>query len=77
MTTKTINPSDYPRIVAEHNEQAFGFLSRTWAVLETRYRQWQEFRTTVNELERLNDRELADIGIVREDIRRVARGSTM
>lgn len=35
---------------------------------------WNEIRATRRELSRLSDRELADIGLVRADIGRVARG---
>ncbi len=34
---------------------------------------WRKYRQTVNELGRMSDRELRDLGIGREDIRRVAR----
>ncbi len=36
---------------------------------------YARYRNTVSELSRLTDRQLADIGIVRLDIERVARGS--
>ena len=34
---------------------------------------WRKYRETVNELGRMTDRELSDLGIGRSDIRRVAR----
>lgn len=34
---------------------------------------WRKYRETVNELGRMTDRELSDLGIGRADIRRVAR----
>ena len=34
---------------------------------------WRRYRQTVRELEALNDRELADLGFGRRDIRAVAR----
>ncbi|CDN53774.1 MULTISPECIES: DUF1127 domain-containing protein [Alphaproteobacteria] len=34
---------------------------------------WRKYRETVNELGRMSDRELNDLGIGRADIRRVAR----
>mgnify|MGYP001181000387 CR=1 FL=1 len=37
------------------------------------FTQWRRFRSTVNELSRLTDRELTDLGITRFDIERVAR----
>lgn len=38
------------------------------------FNQWRRFRSTVNELSRLTDRELSDLGITRFEIERVARG---
>jgi uncharacterized protein YjiS (DUF1127 family) len=35
-------------------------------------REWRRYQQSVNELNRLGDRELADIGISRSDIPRVA-----
>ncbi|MBB4124506.1 MULTISPECIES: DUF1127 domain-containing protein [Martelella] len=37
------------------------------------FNNWMKYRQTVSELNRMNNRELADLGINREDIRRVAR----
>ncbi|MBB4006011.1 DUF1127 domain-containing protein [Allorhizobium taibaishanense] len=34
---------------------------------------WRKYRQTVSELGRMSDRELHDLGIGREEIRRVAR----
>jgi uncharacterized protein YjiS (DUF1127 family) len=42
-------------------------------VLKSRYASWKRYARTVNELERLNSRELADLGISRSDIPRLAR----
>lgn len=39
------------------------------------YRNWRLYRETVSELNRLSNRELADLGISRADIRSVARRS--
>jgi uncharacterized protein YjiS (DUF1127 family) len=41
--------------------------------LKTRYSQWQRYSRTVSELESLSNRDLADLGISRVDIRRLAR----
>ncbi|QIG66040.1 hypothetical protein phiOC_p398 [Ochrobactrum phage vB_OspM_OC] len=38
-----------------------------------RIRRYKKYRRTVQELERLTDRELSDIGISRYDIRDIAR----
>jgi uncharacterized protein YjiS (DUF1127 family) len=35
-------------------------------------RSWQRYKRSMRELARLNDRELADIGVSRSDIQRVA-----
>ena len=39
------------------------------------YNNWRRYRETVNELNRLSQRELADLGISRNDITSVARRS--
>ena len=39
------------------------------------YRNWRTYRQTVTELDRLTNRGLDDLGIVRSDIRAVARKS--
>ena len=39
------------------------------------YRNWRRYRETVNELSRLSNRELSDLGITRGDIPYVARKS--
>lgn len=36
---------------------------------------WRKYRQTVNELGRMSDRELSDLGIGRADIRSVARSA--
>ncbi|MEJ2626438.1 MAG: DUF1127 domain-containing protein [Pseudolabrys sp.] len=36
------------------------------------FREWNRYNVSVSELNRLGDRELADIGIHRGDIRRIA-----
>lgn len=43
--------------------------------LATSFRQYREYRATVMELGMLEDRELADLGIARTDISRVARAA--
>jgi uncharacterized protein YjiS (DUF1127 family) len=42
-------------------------------VLKTRYASWRRYSRTLHELEKLNSRELADLGISRSDIPRLAR----
>lgn len=38
-----------------------------------KFNNWMKYRQTVSELGRMNNRELGDLGISREDIHRVAR----
>ena len=42
-------------------------------VLKSRYSTWKRYSRTVKELESLTSRELADLGISRSDIPRLAR----
>jgi uncharacterized protein YjiS (DUF1127 family) len=37
------------------------------------YRNWRAYRDTVTELGRLSNRQLQDVGISRDEIRRIAR----
>ena len=37
------------------------------------YRNWRNYRVTIDELSRLSNRSLADIGMKRGDIRKVSR----
>ncbi len=39
------------------------------------YQNWRRYRETVGELDRLSNRELADLGIQRADIGRLARAA--
>ncbi|MBB4008621.1 DUF1127 domain-containing protein [Allorhizobium taibaishanense] len=39
------------------------------------FNNWRKYRQTVSELDRMTSRELQDLGIIRSDIRRVARTS--
>ena len=48
----------------------FGIFNRIAAT----FQHWADVRETRNELNRLTDRELNDIGLARGDIERVARG---
>ncbi len=40
------------------------------------YSNWRRYRETCNELNRLSQRELSDLGIARTDIRTIARQAT-
>ncbi len=42
-------------------------------VLKSRYNSWKRYSRTVAELESLSNRELADLGISRVDIHRLAK----
>ncbi len=37
------------------------------------YRNWRAYRDTVTELDRLSNRQLNDLGIIRDEIRTIAR----
>ena len=39
------------------------------------YRNWRAYRETVNELGRLSNRQLHDLGMIRDEIKEVARKS--
>lgn len=41
--------------------------------IRDRYARWQRYNRTVNELSSLTNRDLADLGIQRSDISRIAR----
>jgi uncharacterized protein YjiS (DUF1127 family) len=41
------------------------------------YNNWVKYRQTVTELGRMTNRELSDLGIAREDIRKVARKAVL
>jgi uncharacterized protein YjiS (DUF1127 family) len=44
--------------------------------VKTKYSRWQRYSRTVSELQALGGRELADLGIARTDIHRLAREAT-
>jgi uncharacterized protein YjiS (DUF1127 family) len=44
-----------------------------FSTLKNRYSRWQRYNRTVTELESLSNRDLADLGISRSDIPRLAR----
>ncbi|WP_420846243.1 DUF1127 domain-containing protein [Microvirga brassicacearum] len=46
------------------------------SILMNRVRAWLAYRETVFQLERLDERDLSDLGIGRRDIRRLAREAT-
>ena len=49
----------------------------TLKTISEKLQAWRRFRDTVRELSRFSDRELADIGISRGDIEKVARQAAM
>ena len=59
------------------NTRAHGAFSPRLHQLRTAFADWTEqrrvFRTTLSELSQLTDRDLADLGLYRADLRRVAR----
>lgn len=46
-----------------------------FTTIRDRYARWQRYSRTVNELNSLSNRDLADLGIARTDIRHIARES--
>lgn len=71
ITAKDINAlsgRDYPE-AGRFSETARRLVTR----LERRLAYWLRYRATVNELEFLTDRQLADIGVLRANIREHAR----
>ncbi len=59
-------------------QRATGFQGHLDAALQTlrlRYESYKSYRETVRELSALSGRELADLGILPSDIRRLARES--
>ncbi len=46
-----------------------------FGTIRERYSKWQRYNRTVNELSSLSNRDLADLGIARTDIGRIARES--
>jgi len=49
------------------------FEKRTTMNLIRNYRNWRVYRETVSELGRLSNRQLHDLGIVRDEIKMIAR----
>ena len=75
ITAKNINAlagHDYPE-AWRVSETLRGLITQ----LEARVTQWYRYRSTINELTRLSDVELDDVGIARGDIRAVARAAAM
>lgn len=48
-----------------------------FTTLKSRYSRWQRYSRTVSELESLSNRDLADLGISRTDIPRLAREAVL
>ena len=63
-------------ISALQNENSLKTLrKRTKMNLIRNFRNWRRYRETVNELSRLSNRELNDLGITRAEIHGIARGA--
>lgn len=60
--------------IATRGHAESGIFSRLAAAITDRWQQRAEYDRTLNELRRLTDRELEDIGINRFDIRSIAKG---
>ena len=62
------------RMQAEQFGNVFRVIGRGLKALAAPYKVWREYQDTYAELSQLDDRMLADIGIARSDIPRVAAG---
>ena len=71
--TAVINKSAR-RMQAEQFANVFRVIGRALKALAAPYKVWREYQDTHAELSQLDDRMLADIGIARSDIPRVAAG---
>jgi uncharacterized protein YjiS (DUF1127 family) len=65
---------DYLPTIARTNELEETLIGDEMNLIRN-YRNWRRYRETVNELSRLSNRELNDLGIARGDIPFVARKS--
>ncbi len=55
------------------NTSFFARIGSAFDALATRYKQHRQYRETLDGLSALSNRELADLGLYRGDLRRVAR----
>jgi uncharacterized protein YjiS (DUF1127 family) len=60
-----------PRIGAEQRASGKGIIMN----MARSFSNWRKYRQTVNELDRMTARELNDLGIARDDIKKVARAA--
>lgn len=67
-------PANIPMFISNNRHRAGPKERRTtmFAALVRFIQEWKRYNRSLNELSRLGDRELADIGISRSDIPRVA-----
>lgn len=56
-------------------DSGFGGIQGHLAQIRNRLAEYRRYRATLGELEALSDRELADLGLSRTDIRAIARQS--
>ena len=57
---------------SQHGLGAVPWIGDALAALKTRFARYRAYRVTVHEMETLADRELADLGISRTEIRSIA-----
>ncbi|MCY4151948.1 MAG: DUF1127 domain-containing protein [Aestuariivita sp.] len=69
LETKVLNPQ---YLIEESADRGWRWLNAQ----RLRYQRWRLFKMTQAELERLSDRELADLGLNRAEIKRVVRQAT-
>ena len=69
------NCAQMPISTADDARRHIEHIKETTMGLRQSYNRWRQYRQTCNELGRMDDRELRDIGITRSDIPFVARQS--
>jgi uncharacterized protein YjiS (DUF1127 family) len=60
-------------VIRNAGSRFYGDTPMITSMILARLASWRRYRQTFRELEALNDRELADLGLGRRDIRTVAR----
>lgn len=74
--TLTAGRASFASTAAAQAKMAEGALSALAPQgLLARFKSWLQYRRTIQELSRLSDRELTDIGLERSEIEAVARGT--
>ena len=70
LTTK-VSDMNNPVLIPYQQAMKF-YLPISFSKIAKRFNYWKSYRSTVNELTRLSDHQLEDIGLIRADIANVA-----